>query len=64
MISESQTRGRGAGKKGDMLFLSEVLTGCNPFNGCSLDEILSSTTKAFHLHFSANTNFTQEIFFH
>lgn len=62
MMSERKQRGMDGEQNGDVLFLSEVLTGCNPFTGCALDEILSPTTKAFHLHFSADTNFTQELF--
>lgn len=62
MMSERKQRGMDGEQNRDVLFLSEVLTGCNPFTGCALDEILSPTTKAFHLHFSADTNFTQELF--
>lgn len=51
---------RGGEEKGDVLLLCEVLIGYNSFTGCSFDEFLSPTTKAFHLHFSADTNFTQE----
>lgn len=62
MMSERKQRGRHGEQDGDVLFLSEVLVGCNPFTGCALDEILSPSTEAVHLHFSADTNFTQELF--
>lgn len=57
-MSERKQRGMHGEQKGDVLLLSEVLTGCNPFIGWNPPP----STKAFHLHFSADTNFTQELY--
>lgn len=62
MMSERKQRGMHGEQNGGVLFLSEELAGCNPFTECALDEILSPSTKAVHLHFTADTNFTQELF--